>query len=86
MDMRSNAFERKWFYIFMFMYVFIMIPFPFYFNTEYVPGWLGVPIFVYGWIAHGIVVLLLILLFAHQCLKRPEYRDFDDNQTNGKQP
>ena len=83
MDMRNNAFERRWFYIFMFMYVFIIIPFPFFFNTDYAPGWLGVPVFVYGWLIHGNIVLLLIILFARQCLQRPEYRAFDANQPEG---
>lgn len=76
MDMRSNSFERRWFFIFMFMYVFIMVPFPFFFNDKYVPGWFGVPIFVYGWIINGIIVIGLIICFAYQCLKRPEYQDF----------
>ncbi len=84
MDMRSNAFERKWFLGFMLMYVLIMIPFPFFFNTSYVPGWLGVPVFVYGWLIHGGVVLLMIILFAWQCLKRPEYQDFDDEPSQGE--
>lgn len=80
MDMRSKSFERKWLCLFLFMYVFIMIPFPFFFNTDYVAGWLGVPVFVYGWIIHGVVVLALIMLFAHQCLKRPEYQDFTEEE------
>ncbi|PJX21124.1 hypothetical protein CAP48_17630 [Advenella sp. S44] len=78
MDTRSKSFERRWFCLFLFMYVFVMIPFPFFFNTDYVAGWLGVPVFIYGWIIHGVVVVALIMLFAHQCLKRPEYQDFED--------
>ncbi|MFB2842503.1 hypothetical protein ACE1BJ_13825 [Aeromonas jandaei] len=57
------------------MYLLVMLPLPFYFNTEYVPGWLGVPFFVYGWLIHGITVLVLIAVYACQCLKRPEYQD-----------
>lgn len=75
MDILSSCFEKKWFTIFMTMYFVIMLPLPFFFNTEYVPGWLGVPIFIYGWLIHGITVFLLIVLYAHQCLKRPEYQD-----------
>lgn len=82
MDVLTNCFERRWFYIFMFMYLFIMIPFPFFYSTEYHPGWLGVPTFIYGWIIHGITVFALILLFARQCLKRPEYQD-DVQQEEG---
>ncbi|EAO0164591.1 hypothetical protein G3601_004886 [Salmonella enterica] len=73
--MISNYFERVWFIIFMAMYVLIMLPLPFYFNTEYIPGWFGVPIFVYGWMLHGITVLVLIVVYAYLCLKRPEYQD-----------
>lgn len=27
------------------------------------------------WMAHGITVMALIVIYAHQCLKRPEYQD-----------
>lgn len=47
--MISDYFERKWLAIFMVMYLLVMLPLPFFFNTEYVPGWFGVPVFVYGW-------------------------------------
>ena len=82
MNVHANSFEIKWLSIFLFMYFFIMVPFPFFFNAEYVAGWLGVPLFVYGWIAHGTVVLALIVLFAHQCLKRPEYQEFTQEEEN----
>jgi hypothetical protein len=75
MDILTNCFERRWFYVFMGMYLLIMLPLPCFFSTEYRPAWSGVPLFVYGWLVHGITVFLLILLFAHQCLKRPEYQD-----------
>ncbi|WP_202300797.1 hypothetical protein [Dryocola clanedunensis] len=75
MNLLTSCFERRWFTIFMAMYLFIMLPLPFFYNTHYVAGWLGVPIFIYGWIAHGITVLALIILYAFQCLKRPEYQD-----------
>ncbi|MCC4104596.1 hypothetical protein [Serratia ureilytica] len=74
MDVTSNCFERKWFYVFMFMYLLIMMPFPFFYNTDYQPGWLGVPVFIFGWLIHGVTVIALILLFAWQCLQRPEYQ------------
>lgn len=73
--MISNRFESRWFAIFMAMYLLIILPFPFFYNTDYVAGWLGVPVFIYGWLAHGISVLILIIFYAHQCLKRPEYQD-----------
>lgn len=71
----SNAFEKKWFYIFMFFYVFIMLPFPFFYNTEYEPSWYGIPNFVFGWIFNSVVVVALIFLLRHQCLSRPEYQE-----------
>ncbi|MEI7112969.1 hypothetical protein FBF86_10600 [Serratia marcescens] len=75
MDVTSNCFERKWFYVFMFMYLLVMMPFPFFYNTAYQPGWLGVPVFIFGWLIHGVTVIALIVLFAWQCLQRPEYQD-----------
>lgn len=73
--MITNCFEKVWFVIFMAMYLLIMLPLPFFFNTDYVAGWLGVPVFVYSWLIHGITVLALIIVYAFQCLKRPEYQD-----------
>lgn len=80
MNVWENRFERGWFAVFMFSYVLIMLPFPFYYSETYVPGPWGVPLFMFGWITHGIVVLVLTAVFARQCLKRPEYRDFDASQ------
>jgi len=78
MGIFSNAFEKKWFAIFMFMYLTIMLPFPFFFSTEYIPGIAGVPLFVFGWLAHGLLVMALIYLWGRQCLKREEYHEFDE--------
>lgn len=75
MDITTNGFERRWCAIFMAMYLLIILPAPVFFNTQYVAGWLGVPVFLYGWLIHGTLVLGLILLFAWQCLQRPEYQD-----------
>jgi hypothetical protein len=74
----SNAFEKKWFLIFMFMYFLIMVPFPFYFSQQYIPFIVGIPLFVFGWLAHALVVLGLIFVFFRQCMNRREYHEFDD--------
>jgi hypothetical protein len=54
-----------------------MLPFPFYYSTTYIPGLWGVPLFVFGWLIHGVIVLALICVFAWQCMKRPEYKNYD---------
>lgn len=33
--------------------------------------------FLYGWIGHGIAVLIAIMVFARQCMARPEYHSLD---------
>ena len=71
----SNSFEKKWFFIMIFLYVFIMLPFPWYYNEKYVAGPFGVPVFIYGWIIHALVVLAAIIIWRSQCMKRPEYQD-----------
>ena len=76
----SNLFEKKWFFIMMFLYVFIMIPFSFHYNTEYDPSWLGIPNYIFGWIFNGCIVMAAILLWRHQCMKRPEYQDEEEGQ------
>lgn len=75
MDITTNGFERRWFAVFMAMYLLIILPLPLFFNTHYAAGWLGVPVFIYGWLIHGTLVVGLIALFARQCLGRPEYQD-----------
>ncbi len=80
MDVWENRFERTWFVIFMVTYVVIMLPFPWYYSESYVAGPWGVPLFLFGWLAHGVGVIVLIAIFARQCLQRPEYRDFDAAQ------
>ncbi|QUJ67962.1 hypothetical protein KDD30_02070 [Photobacterium sp. GJ3] len=74
MDVLSNRFEKAWFMIFMALYVFIMMPFPWFYSESYLPGFLGIPWFVYGWLIHGSTVLLAIVVFAKQCLARDEYQ------------
>ncbi|GBL57197.1 hypothetical protein SAMN05216577_1226 [Pseudomonas citronellolis] len=76
MGVWENRFERGWFLVFMFMYGLIMLPLPWYYSETYVAGPWGVPLFLFGWIVHGGVVIALTALFAVQCLKRPEYRGF----------
>ena len=72
---KKDNFQKKWMIVFAISYFLIMLPLPFYFNTEYVAGWFGVPIFVYGWLIHGAIVITLIAIYAYQCLQRPEYQD-----------
>ncbi|MGL6070956.1 hypothetical protein [Craterilacuibacter sp.] len=36
--------------------------------------------FLWGWIGHGFVVLVTIMIFARQCLARPEYQSLDAPQ------
>ncbi len=71
----GNGFEKKWTAILLFLYVFIMIPFPWYYNTEYIPVFLGIPNYIFGWIAHAIVVMVFIIAWRNACMKRPEYQD-----------
>ncbi|AFJ45899.1 hypothetical protein [Shimwellia blattae] len=75
MDITTNGFERRWSAIFLAMYLLIILPFPVFFSTDYIAGWLGVPVFIYGWLIHASLVFGLIALFAWQCLQRPEYQD-----------
>ena len=77
MDCWRNPFERRWTVIILGLYFLIMLPLPWYYNESYLPGPFGVPMFLYGWIGHGIVVLLTILVFARQCLARPEDHSLD---------
>ena len=64
----SNSFEKKWTFIFLFMYVLIMLPFPWYYATEYIPSFWGTPLFIFGWIFHGLVVIILIFLWCYYYL------------------
>ncbi|MXR36144.1 hypothetical protein [Craterilacuibacter sinensis] len=73
----SNAFERRWTAIILALYGLIMLPLPWYYNESYLPGPLGVPMFLWGWIGHGFVVLVTVVIFARQCLARPEYQSLD---------
>lgn len=74
---KKDNFERNWMIIFMVFYVLIMLPFPFYYSTKYIPGPWGVPLFLFGWLIHGVIVLALIVIYAKQCMKRPEYKNFE---------
>lgn len=76
----SNSFEKKWTFIFLFMYVLIMLPFPWYYATEYIPSFWGTPLFIFGWIFHGLVVIILIFLWWQSCKKLPEYKEFGDKE------
>lgn len=74
---RKDHFERNWMIIFIISYLLIMLPLPFYYSTKYIPGPWGVPLFIFGWLIHGAIVMLLIVIYAVQCMKRPEYKNFD---------
>lgn len=54
-------------FYFLFMYVLIMLPFPWYYATEYIPSFWGTPLFIFGWIFHGLVVIILIFLWWQSC-------------------
>ncbi|WP_434779566.1 hypothetical protein [Neisseria sp. Ec49-e6-T10] len=73
----KSHFERNWLIIFLALYVLIMIPLPWYYSETYIPGLWGVPLFLFGWIIHGVVVLILTAIFARECMKRPEYKNFE---------
>ena len=36
-------------------------------------------LFLFGWVIHGVVVLIFTAIFAKQCMKRPEYQNFEDD-------
>lgn len=76
----SNAFEKKWFCIFMALYVFVMLPIPSNFNTVYDPVYLGIPDYIFGWLANSAVVIVAIVVWRIQCLARPEYKDEGEDQ------
>ena len=44
------------------------------------PSFFGVPLFIYGWLVYGIFTICMIGVWAHSCLKRPEYHEFDDEE------
>ncbi|MBP6345252.1 hypothetical protein AB8Q18_07360 [Neisseriaceae bacterium CLB008] len=73
----KSHFERNWLIVFLVLYALIMLPLPWYYSEAYIPSFWGVPLFVFGWLAHGVVVLILTAVYARQCLKRPEYQDFE---------
>lgn len=76
---QKGHFERNWMIIFMISYGLIMLPLPFYYSTEYIPGPWGVPLFIFGWLIHGAIVMILTIVFAIQCMRRPEYQNFEDS-------
>lgn len=80
MGVFSNKFEKKWLAIFLGLYVFIMLPFPWQYNESYVPGFGGVPCFIFAWLGHGFITLLAIIIYSRQCLSRKEYLDFEKIQ------
>lgn len=78
MDVLSNRFEKKWFAIFMGMYFLIMLPLPWQYSEAYRPCFMGIPLFIASWLTHGLITLLLIVIFAKQCLSRSEYTNFEN--------
>lgn len=73
----GNSFERMWLAIILFMYVLIMLPLPFFYATVYIPSLWGTPLFIWGWLIHGLIVMVLIFFWRYQCLKRPEYHEYE---------
>jgi Na+-driven multidrug efflux pump len=78
MDVFSNAFEKKWFWVFTVLFVVIMIPLPFFYVERYIPSLWGLPLFIVGWTVHTLVAMFLIFVFYIQAMKRPEYHEFDE--------
>ena len=76
----TNAFERRWFWIFMAIWAFICLPLPWFYDTEYNPSFFGVPLFIFGWLAYGLFTIAMIGVWAASCLKRPEYHEFDEDE------
>ena len=75
----SNSFEKKWTFIFLFMYVLIMLPFPWYYATEYIPSFWGTPLFIFGWIFHGLVVYYTHIFMVAKVVKNDQkYKEFDE--------
>lgn len=72
----SNAYEKKWTAVFLLMYIFIMLPLPCFYATEYIPAFKGTPLFIWGWLAHGLAVMALIFLWWKSSMRRPEYHEF----------
>ena len=80
----TNAFERRWFWIFMAIWAFICLPLPCFYDTDYTPSFFGVPLFIYGWLVYGLFTIVMIGVWAASCLKRPEYHEFDEDEEAGK--
>ena len=76
--MQDSKFDKVWTIVFVTMFLLILLPFPWFYQYTYVPGWLGVPCYIWAWLCHGLITLVLILIYANQALKRPEYHEFDD--------
>ena len=56
----TNAFERRWFWIFMAIWAFICLPLPCFYDTDYNPSFFGVPLFIYGWLVYGLFTIVMI--------------------------
>ena len=75
---KQDRFNRVWTIVFIVMFLLILIPFPWFYQYTYIPGALGIPQYIWNWLCHGLITLALILLYAKQALKRPEYHEFDE--------
>ncbi len=78
--MKGSKFETVWFWVFMVPYFLIMMPLSFFYSETYIPSFGGVPSYVFGWLVLGAVTFGLIIVYSVQCLKRPEYHEFDDKE------
>ena len=76
MKLFDNRFERSWTVIFALLYLVVMLPLPFFFSERYIASIAGLPLFFIGWAVHTAITFLAIVIFAHACMKRPEYQNF----------
>ncbi|WP_392565123.1 hypothetical protein RHO15_05745 [Utexia brackfieldae] len=77
----KDNFERNWLFLFLLLYMLIMVPLPWYYNIQYNDDFFGVPLFLFGWLLHGFVILVLTIIYACLCMKRPEYKNFEEEES-----
>lgn len=76
----EEHFESTWLVIFLFMFFLIMIPFPFFYSEIYIPSFLGIPSYIFGWFVHTTITFILIIIYYKMCMKRKEYKEFDEEK------
>ena len=76
----SNSFEKEMDFYF-FIYVCVNnVAISLYYATEYIPSFFRTPLFIFGWIFHGLVVIILIFLWWQSCKKDQSIKEFDDEE------